>query len=53
MVRVVAEPTKMLLYSERNFAETTLVRAAGNMANIVAEFGFELPDGGAENCGAE
>lgn len=31
-VRVVAEPTRMLLYSERNAAEAVLVRAGGNMA---------------------
>lgn len=34
-VRVVAEPTRMLLYSERNAAETVIARAAGgNMATI-------------------
>ena len=35
-VRVVAEPTRMLLYSERNAVEAMLARAAGggNMASI-------------------
>jgi len=34
-IRVVADPTQMLLYSERGFVEAALMRAAGNIASIV------------------
>ena len=33
-IRVVAEPTRMMLYSERGFVEAALMRAAGGMARI-------------------
>jgi site-specific DNA recombinase len=44
-IRVVAEPTRMLLYSERGFVEAALMRAAGSMASIVGSGGAlrELP----------
>jgi hypothetical protein len=38
-IRVVAEPTRMLLYSERGFVEAALMRAAGGMASIVGSGG--------------
>jgi hypothetical protein len=38
-IRVVAEPTRMLLYSERGFVEAVLMRAAGDMASIVGSGG--------------
>ena len=42
-VRVVAEPTRMLLYSERNAAEAVIARAAGgNMATINGSGGVLL-----------
>ncbi|HTL22381.1 MAG TPA: hypothetical protein VL220_16825, partial [Steroidobacteraceae bacterium] len=36
-IRVVAEPTRMLLYSERNVAEAVIARAAGN--NVASNSG--------------
>jgi hypothetical protein len=39
LIRVVAEPTRMLLYSERNAAEAVIARAVGAMGSIVGSGG--------------
>jgi hypothetical protein len=38
-IRVVAEPKRMLLYSETGFVEAALKRAVGGMASIVGSGG--------------
>jgi hypothetical protein len=47
-IGVVAEPTRMLLYSERGFVEAALMRAAGGMASIVGG-GGALPINGRDS----
>jgi hypothetical protein len=43
-IRVVAEPTRMLLYSERGFVEAAVMRAGGTMEGIVGSGGaISLP----------
>jgi hypothetical protein len=44
-IRVMAEPTQMLLYSERNLAEAVIARAAGGMASNVGSGGVIANDG--------
>lgn len=41
-IRVVAEPTRMLLYSERSFVEAAIMRASGTMEGIVGSGGTQL-----------
>ena len=43
-VRVVAEPTRMLLYSEKNAAEAVIARAGGSMGSFVGSGGRLQPE---------